>query len=104
MGRAWELARWARKRGFDLAVPRQRCVVEYAQALRGLQLRLVVVADPAFGHEPCGFMGQAATAFVRPGLGVLLGVLSGVAHDDLRGWHDDGEKSPPRPAGPATER
>jgi hypothetical protein len=37
-------------------------------------------------------MGEAAAALVGAGLRVLLGVLSGVAHDDLRGWHGDGER------------
>ncbi|GAB3381323.1 hypothetical protein GCM10027432_08680 [Lysobacter fragariae] len=49
----------------------------------------MVVADAAFGHQAGGFVGQAAPAFGRASERVLLGVLSGVAHDDLRGWHDD---------------
>lgn len=37
-------------------------------------------------------MGESAAALVDTGLCVLVGVLSGVAHDVLRGWHDDGER------------
>ncbi|GAB3105020.1 hypothetical protein GCM10027159_34000 [Lysobacter terrae] len=60
--------------------------------MRGFQLGLVVVANAAFGHQPRRFMREAAATLVDPGLRVLLGVLSGVAHDDLRGWHGDGER------------
>ncbi|GAB3347686.1 hypothetical protein GCM10027430_07620 [Lysobacter tyrosinilyticus] len=68
-----------------------------AQSLRCLELGLVIVADTALRHQARGFMGEAATALVGAGLGVLVCVLSGVAHDVLRGWHDTASTSP-RPA------
>ena len=60
---------------------------------RGLQLGLVVIADATFGHQSRGLVREAVAALAGAGLGVLVGVLSGVGHDDLRGWHDDGERS-----------
>jgi hypothetical protein len=36
-------------------------------------------------------MGEAVTAFAGSCLRMLMGVLSGVGHDDLRIWHDDGD-------------
>jgi hypothetical protein len=35
-------------------------------------------------------MRQAMPAFARARKCVLMGVLSSVGHEDLRGWHDDG--------------
>ena len=55
---------------FDLVVPRQGLVVDDAQALGGLQLGMVEVADAVFAHQPGGFLGDA-----KPGaLAAVLGV------------------------------
>jgi hypothetical protein len=42
-------------------------------------------------------MREAMATFAGARERMLLGVLSGVGHDHLRGWHDDGAGSPPRP-------
>ncbi len=55
-----------------------------AEALRGLELGLVVVADAALGHQPGGLEGEVLAAFAGPGLRmrmrVELGVLAGIRH------------------------
>ena len=76
------------QRVLDLAVARQRGVVMDAEPLRGLELGLVIVADPALCHQPGGFEGQvlatlAGTSLrmrMRVGLGVLAAVLIGASH------------------------
>src|SRR5690606_35256840 len=45
------------------------------QALGGLELGLVVVADAAFGHQPGRFVGKAVPTLARAGFGVLAGTV-----------------------------
>ena len=52
-----------------------------AQALGGLALGLVVIADAAFGHQPRGLVGEAVAAFAGAGLGVLAGVVHGASSE-----------------------
>ncbi|WP_430539162.1 DUF6053 domain-containing protein [Lysobacter enzymogenes] len=72
------------QRVLDLAVGRQRGVVEDAEPLGGLELGLVVVAVAAFGHQPGRLVGDAPAALAGAGLRMLVCVLSGLVHLDLR--------------------
>lgn len=65
----------------DFAIARQRGVVVDAKTLRGLELRLVKIADAAFGDQPGGFVREPVAALAGPGLGVLAGVV----HDQRPG-------------------
>jgi hypothetical protein len=87
------------QRLLDLVVARQRGIVKDPQPLRGLALGHLEIADPAFGHQPGCFMGQALAALAGAALRVQvrMDVLAAVRH---RGSSRRPDPTLPEPAVP----
>src|SRR5688572_31465944 len=51
-----------------------------AEALGSLELGLVEVTHPTFGHQPGGLVRESVTTLAGACEGVLVGVLTGVRH------------------------
>src|SRR5690606_37910043 len=68
------------QRVLDLAVAGQRRIVVDAQPFGGLQLGLVVVADAADGHQPCGLVREPIATLAGACLRVCMRVGAGLLH------------------------
>ena len=63
IGRAWELARWARKRGFDLAVSHN----SYSQILAGRLARIKTITMMDYEHQPANHLAfRLASRIIVP--------------------------------------